>query len=70
MKFQALISILFAFTLTGCPEPQQEEEPLAAGGCCLPTSGGCADGPDITSDGCDGLFYPGRTCSDDNTACE
>ena len=61
-----VLLLLAALFLTGCPEP-----PLAAGGCCLPTSGGCADGPQITADACEGRFWIGRTCSDeDPPTCE
>lgn len=68
MRALILIGALF---LLGCPEPVVEDEPpLAAGGCCLPTTGGCADGPSVTAAGCDGRFWIGRTCNATNTACE
>ncbi len=55
------VLVLFGMlVLLGCADP-----PLVAGGCCIPTTGGCADGA-ITADACDGRFWIGRTCSDDD----
>jgi hypothetical protein len=56
-----LIGLVFVVGCGGC----DRAPPLAAGGCCIPSSGGCADGQ-ITADACDGRFWIGRTCSDDD----
>ena len=64
-----VLLLVGALMLLGCGGGDavviEADPPLVAGGCCLPTTGGCADGA-ITADGCDGRFWIGRTCSDDD----
>ena len=60
MRSLLLIGVLFLAGCIGC-----DDAPLVAGGCCIPTTGGCADGA-ITADACDGRFWIGRSCSDDD----
>ncbi len=66
---RALVLVAAVFLL-GCPDPVEveEKEPLAAGGCCIPDTGGCADGA-ITANACDGRFWIGRSCNAAGTAC-
>jgi len=71
MRALLLIGVLFLFACgDGAGVVVEEDPPLAAGGCCIPTSGGCADGPQITADSCDGRFWIGRVCNAAGTACE
>ncbi len=48
---------LLSFFLLGC-----DNQKVAAGGCCNQTGGGCASGPNVTADNCDGTYHAGGTC--------